>query len=149
MNKRGDVPTILLFLVAIFFAVVALLAMGSFSSEFDNWSEQLNQMMGEAVFAKQYVLEIAEEIGNESVENCKDCSIGELREEIKRVAAVRDLGYFGVGNFFGRIRNDEFVLERVGLSRVSFEIEDLFVQAKRGRNEVKRGFDFERDYRFD
>ncbi len=147
MNKRGDVSTIILFLVAIFFAVVSLLAMAGFKGDFGDWSKETSDIMTEVEFAEQYVLESADVIARDSI-NCDEsvygleiCSEEDLKERFKQIASMRDIGYFGAGNFFGEIRNGKFsfVDSGKGSYTLSFD-EDLFVQAKRGRNEVRRNF---------
>jgi len=144
MNKRGDIATLLLPLVALAFSLMALFSFLSFDKSFENNSREINEMMNEADFAKQYVLKMAELILRDSI-NCNSNVYGDIckeqmRERIMAIASKRDLEYYGAGNFFGKIRTDDFLITE-GEEGYIFDIKGVFVQSKRGDNNIRRDFD--------
>ena len=129
MNRRGDVPTILLFLIAIFFSVVALFSFLTFSGSYGKGSEDLSELMGELNFAQDYVLKMAELIAEEG---------GSSGRSIQEISVEMEIGYAGAGNFFGKLRNGEFTFNN-GL----LEVKDVFVKSSREGNSAIRRFDVE------
>lgn len=138
MNRKGDVPTILLFVFAIVLAVTALFVFVSFPNDFSNNSKEVNKMLNEVDFNERYVMANAESIVHESVTVGK----GDVKTAFKNIADSRYLGYQGAGNFFAKVRSDEFELSTEEGNYV-LRINGLFVHSDRGFNSMKRNFNLE------
>ena len=138
MNRRGDVPTILLFVVAIVLAVSALAAFVSYSGDSGKTSEQINEVMFSAEFYENYVYAKAELIAEEAIEQ------GGTKEKYMEIAAREEekFRFEEVGNFYGKIRNGNFTFEKEG-EGYNLEIDGVFIAAKSGGNKVTRTFNVE------
>lgn len=144
MNKKGDVPTILLFIIALVLAVYSLFVFITFDRGFGGNSKLLSDMIIEAEFYKQYAKESAKLIVEQS-----EGDVGKMAD----IAAARGEIFEFPGNFFAKMRNKEFQLDN-NILRVS----GLFVKSERTnektgyKNEIKRNFDlcmeFDSNYKY-
>ena len=135
MNKKGDVATIMLPIVALVMAIATLTAFVFFDRSIENKSLEISHVISEVEFDQSYVLSQAELIGQEVV-NSKE---SDLRSSFVNIAAKKDIRVDNSGNFFGKIRSGEFSFIKNGENYV-LKIDNLFVQAKRGENTIKRSF---------
>jgi len=150
MNRGAQVATFLLPIVTLVLVILSLFAMASFNNNSRGDAREWSEIMLEVTFAEQYVLKSADVIAEDTI-NCDSgvygediCEEGNLKRRFQLIAATKDVGYFGAGNFFGEIRNGKFSFVG-GEGSYSLEFEnELFVQAGRGRNEVKRIFGFDK-----
>jgi hypothetical protein len=150
MNKRGQLAIFMIFLAALVLSGMALFSFFSFGSGFSGNSKAISELISEIEFSEKYVSNMAELIGEEAVAEFKGKE-GDLKEIFVRVAEERDLRNGGVGiesfgNFFGKVRNGDFVFAVEGEEFV-LKIDGLFAQASRGKSEIIRKFDIEK--RFD
>jgi len=134
MNKKGDIETILLPIIALVMSIAALFSFITFSGGFEDRSLEISHILSEIEFNQNYVIAQVELIGNESINSKVD-----FRGNFIDVAAKRDLKIDNSGNFFGKIRNGEFSFVKNGENYV-LKVDGLFVQAKRGNNAIKREF---------
>jgi hypothetical protein len=135
MNRRGDVPTLVLPIIALVLGLAVLYSFVSFSSgvgEEGGWDD----LVLEAKFQKSYVENLALNGVREVIRCDKDlaekdlevCS-GDLRKILQKAIAKRDYGIVE-GNFFGRIRVGDFEFGKDGEEYV-LEIEDVFVKSEK------------------
>jgi len=141
-KKRAQVPTILIFLVAIVLAGFALFALLTFNKSFTSQSQPLSEMMQEIDFNKQYVLAQISVILNETESSCFSCSADEFKSRFQSVTQTKESRflYEGAGNFYGRIRAGDFTITKTG-ETTTITIEQVFVQSQRRDNKIKRFFD--------
>ena len=140
-NKRGQISLYLMVGVAIALCLSALYTFATFKSDFGTKSDEISNMISEVEFGQRYITESAKDIGKEAIG-----SEGDLKGKFKEIADKRYLGIEYSGNFFPKIRTDDFSFEKIGGESV-LEVKGVVVQARRGDNIMKRNFDFE--MRFD
>lgn len=138
MNKRGDTPTILLFVFAIILSTTALIVFVSFPESFESESREVNKMLNEIRFNERYVEAEALMIAREAIRGGR----GDVKLAFRNIAEEKYLGYGGAGNFFGKIRNDEFDFEKATGVYV-LKVKGLFVSAEKGENSIRRNFEME------
>jgi len=134
-SRKGNVPIILLFIVALILVITALLNFLSFSGSFEIQSQQIADIMSRVEFGKSYVYSIAEISGKESILSGED-----FRKKFKEIVDNRDFRIGETGNFFGKIRNGEFKFEKSNEGYI-LEVDGLFVQIEKGANKIRRNFD--------
>lgn len=142
MNRRSQVPTILIFLAAILLVILALFAQLTFKNNFKSQSQLLSEMMQEIKFNKQYVLTQSSLILKETENSCFSCSANEFKSRFQDLAASKKLSYFheGAGNFYKKINEGDFTITKSN-EAATLEIRQVFVQSQRGHNKIKRFFD--------
>ena len=142
-EKKGNVPTILLFMVALGLMVMTLFAFAGYNDLRNNLSHAISNAVSEAEFNYKYIVKTAELAGKEAIVESKP---EEVKENFIKITALKDMRMDNLGNLFGKIRNREFVFEkRRGL--FVLEIDDLFVRAQSGKNKIKRNFDLVIEFR--
>src|SRR3989338_5692608 len=87
MNKKGDVATIMLPIVALVMAIATLTAFVFFDRSIENKSLEISHVISEVEFDQSYVLSQAELIGQEVV-NSKE---SDLRSSFVNIAAKKDI----------------------------------------------------------
>lgn len=137
MNRKGDMPTILLLIVAIILIVVAWMSFFTSDRDFGRKSGEISLMVKQLEFSEQYVFHIAELIVSETIKSGVDES--EMREKFKEIALKHNLGIDAEGNLFAKIREEDFTFEKLG-ENYELKIEKVLVRAKFGNNEIKRNF---------
>ena len=135
MSRKGNVPILLLFVVALVLVITTLTTFVSFSKDFSVPTEQVSEILGEVDFSQQYVITSAALMGNQAI-----IQGGDIMAEFKDLSASRDLQVDSFGNFFGKIRNNEFRFEREDKGYV-LEVKGLIVQSKRDVGSMVRHFD--------
>ncbi|MEK6928478.1 MAG: hypothetical protein AABW65_00795 [Nanoarchaeota archaeon] len=135
MNKQGHIPTILMFVIALVLCVTSLVSFASYGEVVSVDSKKISNAITKAEFLQDYILKNTEISGRESI-----ISEGELRDNFKKITEKRNIEIEGAGNFFGKVRNDEFEFRREG-ERYFLIIKGLFVVSENGNNKIKREFD--------
>lgn len=141
MNKKAQIPTLLLPLMALILAAVALYSFVSFKDTMPPQSEFLSEMMQEIEFNEPYALAETKLIAKEAIQNCPSCSEEQLKNKMKDSAQWREEKFYReeLGNFFGKLRNKEIAIENKE-NKITIKIESLFIQSNRGYNKIKRDF---------
>ncbi len=138
MNRKGDVPTILLFFVLLALAGIALFSFAGFSERFASDSEGRSRMLSDIAFYEQYLDKKIEMIGKEAIGK------GGSKEEFQELARKNDLRIEGMNNFYDKIARGEFKFEKKG-NKYEFEIINLKLRASAGANYIERGLNINRD----
>ena len=143
INKKGQVPIILLFLVALVLIVVVLLSYFGFDKNFGLQSKDFSYVMGEVGFAEEFVFTLSENAAKEAIESGQG-----TKTKFQEIVRLREEGfrYESAGNFYGRIRNGDFEFVKNGNEHI-LTVKGLFVNSEREGNSVFRNFDLE--MRFD
>ncbi|MDP1695443.1 MAG: hypothetical protein Q8L29_00845 [archaeon] len=141
MNKRGDVPTILLFVTAIALVLSSLFIFATFGNNFTN-SKQVAEMNAEIEFSQKYITKEVEIMIKDIMINIDaDCQQKDLKTRFGCVALKRESNRLSIaGNLFGLIRNDEFEIINQEENYV-LEIPNINVKSVRGANSVEKNFD--------
>ena len=136
LDRRGHLPTTLLFFAALAFFAVTLYAFVTYSKATTSQAEDATGVFSDAVFQQAYVYRIAEFTARENIRSFD--SSGNLREDFMKLINERDRG-INLGNFFGKARNGDFTFEKKE-KKYRLEFQGLFVQAERGTIKLKRNF---------
>lgn len=141
MNKRGDVPTILLFVVAVALVLGSLFVFATFKGNFEG-SKDLAEMNAEIELSQKYIEREAEiMVKDMMIKDGTDCLQEDLRERFKCVALKREESRLSIaGNLFGLIRNDEFEIIREEEDYI-LEMMNVKVKSVRGANSIEKNFD--------
>lgn len=141
MNKKAQIATPLLAIVALVLCGSALYAMASFSNDFQSRSNELSLLIEKIETLNTYVKQQAIEFGQLLVTECKECEPIEIyflgrQFDAQHVARTQD-----DGNFFAKLRNEEFtiLLQEDNLYRL--EIKDVYIQTHSNYNKIERTFD--------
>jgi len=141
MNKKAQVATSLLVVIALVFAAIALFMMISFSNDVKSQSAQLSALTNEIESNQHYITQKAILLAKETINTNPN------EQTFKSVAGEHEnlYRYPGAGNFYAQIRNHNagnptFTFQLTnGVYQLS--IPDLFVRSQKGANIIKRNFD--------
>jgi hypothetical protein len=137
MNRRGDLPTMLLFVSALVLSILALFSFASFDDTFSEGSMDRSSMLSDVEFYQNYLIKESKIVGRE-IARMKG---GE--GEFKKLMLEKDFGIVGLEGFFERIKDDkEFEFIRVG-EKYSFKMKNVVVVSERGVNRIERNFDID------
>lgn len=137
-RKSGNVPIILLFIVALVLVITTLFSFLTFNNDFGKQSKEMADIASKVEFGNMYVFKIAEISGKDAI--LSGTSEGDLKNKFMEIAEKRDYRIEETGNFFGKVRNGEFSFDMKD-RRYILEIKGLFVQAEEWANKIKRNFD--------
>jgi len=135
MNKKGDVPTILLVIVALVLSVATLFIMLSFGGGVGSKSAEVSILISGVEFNYNYIIESTKLIASETIK----LGAGS-KERFKEIADKRNIQIEGQGNFFGHVRTGEFSFTSGGAGHILNVGEPIFVEFKRGVNHITRTF---------
>ena len=136
MNKGGQIPILMLFVVTIILVITALMSFATFDRNFDENPILVSKTIAKVQFGEEYITSSAKIIASEAI---KDKG-SDLNVKFKEIASLRDLQIQESGNFFGKVRNGEFSFENIG-GEYKLNVSGLFVQAGYGNNQITRKFD--------
>ena len=134
MNKRGDTPTILLFVITLILVGIALFSFANFKGTFAGDSEGRSIMLSSVDFYEKYTVKESEIIGGEVIKNNGG------KEEFQEIAKKKYLGIEGTEEFFARINSGDFKFEQEGENYI-FEMKDLRVSASAGASFIRRNME--------
>jgi hypothetical protein len=142
MNRKGDLPTILLFVATLVLMVFALFSFVTFEGGFGEKSGDFAEVVGVVEFNQKYMIKKGEMIARESIKSGEE----DLKNKFMEISAEKDIGYSGADVFFEKISKGEFSFLSLG-NEYLLSVEDMEVSHKVGENSVNRSFDME--MRFD
>jgi hypothetical protein len=145
MNRKGDLPSAMLLIMAITASIAVLIFFVTFDNNFNGQSKNLSLLVQNIELNEKYVIDKAAVIGEESILACVDCSDTPLNAKFKDAANKKDLSYTGAGNLFAKIRNGEFSFIKNGENYI-LEIKGLFVTYTIGENSINRKFNLKIEY---
>ena len=131
MNKKGDLPTILLFFISLILIILALFMFATFNDKFSDKSKEISNVMSDIVFYQDYIVKKNERIVDKVLKE------GGGKEEIQRIAKEMDFGIEGVKEYFGRIAEGDFEFKAESGGYI-FRMDNLFIESKHGANLMKR-----------
>ncbi len=147
INRKGHIPTLLLFAEALVLILTAWYTFFTLDDKLGSYANSIrdaeNLINDEAFYVSRLAPLIVERAVDRADKNNFDSSFS---DSFKRIAAEVDLNSELSGNFFGKIRNGDFKVVHEGGS-YSLIMQDVSVYSKSGENELTRTFDLE--VRFD
>ncbi|MBS3076986.1 hypothetical protein J4233_01810 [Candidatus Pacearchaeota archaeon] len=141
LNKKAQIATSMLVLIALIFSVAALFAMVSFNGNLQFSSVGLYGMINDANTMNNYFIQQSQIFGKSLVIECKDCSNEQILEKGKTFDAQRKIRFTNEGDFFAKLRNGEFKFEKQADNSYTLKIENIHVQFESGYNKIERNFD--------
>ena len=141
MDKRGDIATILIFVVTLVLVMTSLFSFASFNNNISEASRDIENIVVDYQLREEIIEGLAGNIVREALTN-RDSNGGILQENIVNVEKEIDSGVDVGSNLFGKIRNKEFKIVENG-EVVVFSVDDLFVRVAEGDNQILRTFDLE------
>ena len=138
MNRRGDLPTLLLIIVALTLYTATLFSFISFNGNFVEGSEGRADMLSDIAFYENYITAQTKVIAKEIIGEAGQIKDNEgLKEKFKEVAKKKNLNLEGMENYYGKILRGKFDFSRDN-DKYWFEIKNLSLTAKRGANSIER-----------
>jgi len=144
MNRRGDLPTLMILVIAVLLSGMALFTFITFGGDFSKKSSEFSVLVMTSEFVDDYVIAQAGSIANEVIDSGSD----DLEGKFKSVAKERDLNLEITGNFFAQVRNSKFSFIR-NAEGYLLDIDGLFVKAKSGDSEIVSNFDLAMQFDLD
>ena len=141
MNKKADIAFFMFPIVALALSILALLVIVSFKDDLNFKSKELVTLSSQIEFSNQYIVEQTKLIGKETADSCNECNSNQLKEKFMQIAGEKESNfrYEETGNFYGKIRNGEFTIEKTE-SVMIISISDLFIQSRIEDNTIIRNF---------
>jgi hypothetical protein len=146
LRRKGHVPTLLLFVVALVLCIAAWFSFLTFSDDIGQQSRQLQAFSDNVAFERTYADNAVRDLVASAAREANNG--GDSGYEIRFDSALTlRAGKFGTfrevrGNFLGLMRNKAYTLERDGAEYV-FKMPGVFVQMESGVNKVTQRFDIE------
>jgi len=137
MNRKGDVPLIIMVVVTLALIVTLLFVFLTFKDSLNARSSEYSKLSSGLEFNYQYVVSTAKVIVKETYTS-DDPAVMDLdyKDRVIAIADKYDYNIKGEGNFFGKIRNGDFEFDGD-----NFKVSDLFVTSEFKANNAKRVFD--------
>lgn len=143
MNRRGDIPMILLFVIALVLVVVSLLSFASFEKRFAENSEGRSEILEEIGFYEDYIVRESGVIGKEIISKGGLLLSDEgLKESFKEILRNRGFEIRGLESYYGKILRWEKVSFIRDNDKYIFEMRDLRLEVSRGANKMSRNLNF-------
>lgn len=154
LNRKGDTPTILLFVVTIVLVLAALFYFATFKGGFAEASESVSGVLNDVAFYQNYLIKQSEIMGKQSLEGLRtiveDGFVGpvlplseeELRKKFKEIAERKNLNIMGVENFYVKVRDWNGVSFKFEDGGYVFEMKNLLIYSIDGGNKIRRTFSF-------
>ena len=147
INRRGHIPTLLLFAEALVLILTAWYTFFTLDNDLGSYANSIrdaeNSVNHDAFYVTSVVPLIVERGVERANKNDFDSSFNDsFKKSAEEVYAVSDVS----GDFFGKIRNGDFRVAHEGGSYTLF-MKNVSVYSKSGENELGRKFDIE--VRFD
>ena len=133
-NKKGDIPTILLFIETIILIIVALIAFAFFNNKFENSSTEFTEIIEEINFLEQYCTSNIKLIAQISSQSPNE---QEIKQKIISEANEKTFILEGAEPCIAKLRRGEFTIQDNILT-----VQDVTLQSKKGASTVKRTKDF-------
>lgn len=138
-NKKAQIATALLVIIAIGFSSAVLYAMITFKNDFHFSSSEIDIMIKKLDFMHSYIIEKAKQFAKETIISCPRCSEEQIKQKANEFDAKQPVRTEEMGNFFAKLRNGNFSLEKSEEFYI-IQIKDLFVQSSSGNNRLIKKF---------
>ncbi len=140
MNRKGDLPTFMMFLVAFVLVTSALFSFVSFKDSFMENGQERDEILNEMSFYEEYIIKDIEIISRKVIERGGIIEESKLKEEFIKEFSRRNYEIAGLENYYGKLLRGEFEFSR-DETKYSFEIQDFKIKIERGANSIERKMD--------
>lgn len=138
MNRRGDMPTMLIFIMALVLSAATLFSFASFKDDLQSQSAEFSELQRAIDFNYQYILKSAELIGGRAIKE----GSADFKQSFTSVAKERDIRLYGSGNFFTKVSMGDFMFDKQTGEYV-LNVKDLVVFTDLNGNKIRRSFNLE------
>lgn len=139
MNKRGQIPIIMLFVVALTLVIVTLMSFASFNRAFDDQSLKNSRLVISVNLGEGYIIETAKYAAKATAGSAKP---GEnIRTAFSNFALSKNIGLEEAQNFFDKIGRNEFNFDKLADGSYSFKMTQIVADAKGTESNILRQFD--------
>ena|SRR3989338_8080483 len=133
MNRKGDLPTILVFIVALVLVISSLVIFVGFKGGHEALSSEFSSTISELNFYRDYAYQAISFMINEAVVLADDKNFAaDFRTKLREIA-VRSYVVEGAEDFINKIKKDEFTVSKDGAIYI-LRVENVLVEAGRGGN---------------
>ena len=147
MNRKGDLPTILVFIVALVLVISSLVIFVGFKGGHEALSSEFSSAVSELNFYRDYVYYAVSVMTNKAAALADDKNFAaDFRTKLREIA-VRSYVVEGAEDFISKIKKDEFTVSKdeftVSKDGVIYilRVENVLVEAGRGGNlEIRDAF---------
>lgn len=141
MNKKADIPTTLLFVVAVVLSLTTLFIFLSAGSTFKGQSEQISKVIGIMELSQKYILSEAKSSLINTV-SCPDksnefCAVTDIKERFTKISSSSDFILPGTESYLGKIRREEFSLTQAGDIYI-LQVENITLTSQISQNKLTR-----------
>jgi len=142
MNKKGNIPTFMLLIASVVLVTIALSTFASFKNDLKSNSGEFFETVNQVNFINEYVEKVFDDSVDKAIEESNgDDFNAEFRKNFERIVDEKNLKLKGSGNFFGKVRNGDYILDKDKII-----VENVFVKSNVGNNEIIRNFNLERNF---
>ena len=142
MNRKGQVPTILLLVMALVLVISALSIFVSFGGNFDSRSSEISNILANADFYQRYLISESEIAIKEVASEKLYLNEEDLKMRFREIMKKKDFGIFELRHYFDKMEKGEFSFKKEG-DKYRFEINNVSVYSESGANRYERNFGFE------
>jgi len=144
MNKRGHVPTILLFVIALVLILTAWFTFFTIKGDVGERVNEITKLVADLEFNERYVSAVFDRSVDKAIEKADKDNFRQSFENnfvdiISKVESVSSISRTD-SNFFEKVEKKEYdlILES---GEYNLTIRDIFVSSHVGKSEIKREFD--------
>lgn len=140
MNRKGDVPVAMLAVIALGLVIYAGFAFATLYKGFGGVSTDYSDLVSRANLNENYILSISKNAAISAIK-LKEMNDSKVLKElfIQEVEKSNIPKLEGMGNYFGKVRNGEFLFE-IQDGKYYLEINGLFVRSIFKNSEITRNF---------
>src|SRR3989338_8809737 len=135
MNRKGDLPTILVFIVALVLVISSLVIFVGFKGGHEALSSEFSSAVSELIFYRDYVYYAVSVMTNKAAALADDKNFAaDFRTKLREIA-VRSYVVEGAEDFISKIKKDEFTVSKdeFTVSKDEFTVsKDEFTVSKDG-----------------
>ncbi|MFH1803243.1 MAG: hypothetical protein ABH864_07410 [archaeon] len=140
MNRKGQIATAMLVIIALAFSAFALYSIISFKDGFGFRSSELDGLTRKVEGSKTYITAQAKEFGKKLTIECPACSEDQILQKGKDYDAAHKARTEKDGNFFAKLRNGEFNFTNSN-NIYKLEVKGVQLEVSSGYNKVVETFD--------
>ena len=137
MNRKGDIPTALLFIAAIVLSIVALISFVTFKDNFSMQSQQFSSIMTELNFKEKYIFENAKSFAKKSIQNPYPSTNDREKTQFHELAEEKPFIYPGTEQFFTKTESYSYTFEKSD-NIWTFEMQDLTLTSEQENSKITR-----------
>jgi|SRR3989344_4023129 len=142
INKKGDMPTILLFVITPILAILALFSFASFNGNFAKESSDRDKIINNIVFQQDYIIKESEIIGKKVLLSGGLIMTNEgLKKRFQEIAEKENPIILELNPFFEKIRKGDFEFYNEKANYI-LKIKDLPIKSESGANTLTRNLNF-------